>query len=152
MTTTPSQLSPALDDQSTLESAIECLSTHLPISMEGGYTVRELFEILVRAASRGDSIEQTTRALKGTPSGNGVRYHLDKLADMATLEGQLNTALHSRIPPQIHSTYHRLAGNVVVVEPGCQTTLFGSRVLQCAGDSMASSPQSAFYHACGDSR
>jgi hypothetical protein len=87
MTTTPAPLSPspALTDESTLEAAIECLSTHLSIDMEGGYTVRELFELLLRTASQGDSIEQTVRALEGTPSGNGVRYHLNKLEDMGAL-------------------------------------------------------------------
>lgn len=45
--------------------------------MSGGYTVRDLFEILVRTASRGESIEQTVRALDSTPSSNGIRYHLE---------------------------------------------------------------------------
>jgi hypothetical protein len=68
MTTTPNLLSPtpALTDEGTLESAIDCLTTNLPIDMSGGYTVRDLFEILVRTASRGESIEQTVRALNGT--------------------------------------------------------------------------------------
>jgi Transposase DDE domain len=111
MTTTPTELSPtpALTDERTLESAIDCLTTNLPITMEGSYTVRELFEILVRAASQGDTIEQTVRALDGTPSSNGIRYHLDKFDDMGTLEQQLNAALQSRIPPQIRQGSHRLA-------------------------------------------
>jgi hypothetical protein len=109
MPPTPEPVSPALDDKTTLESAIACLSEHISIPMEGGYTVRELFETLVHAASRGESIEQTTRTLSGSVSGNGVRYHLDKFEDMATLEGQLNAALHSRIPPGIRSGRHRLA-------------------------------------------
>lgn len=52
MTTYPSSLSstPALTDEGTLESVIDCLSKHLSVEMDGGYTVRELFEILVRAA------------------------------------------------------------------------------------------------------
>ncbi len=55
----PSSLSstPALTDESTLDSAVDCLTEHLPISMDGSYTVREVFEVLIRAASRGDSIE-----------------------------------------------------------------------------------------------
>lgn len=111
MTTTPAPLSPspALTDESTLEAAIECLSTHLSIDMEGGYTVRELFELLLRTASQGDSIEQTVRALEGTPSGNGVRYHLNKLEDMGALEAQLNAALQSRLPAKVRKSRHRLA-------------------------------------------
>jgi Transposase DDE domain len=111
MTTTPISLSqnPALTDEGTLESAIDCLTSNLEINMSGGYTVRDLFEILVRTASRGDSIEQTVRGLEGTPSSNGIRYHLEKLDDMNSLEQQLNTALQSRIPPKLRNRSHRLA-------------------------------------------
>ena len=111
MTTTPNSLSltPALTDEGTLESAINCLTTNLPIDMSGGYTVRDLFEILVRTASRGESIEQTVRGLEGTPSSNGIRYHLEKLDDIKSLEQQLNAALQSRIPPKLRNRSHRLA-------------------------------------------
>ena len=77
--------------------------------MSGGYTVRDLFEILVRTASRGESIEQTVRGLEGTPSSNGIRYHLEKLDDIKSLEQQLNAALQSRIPPKLRNRSHRLA-------------------------------------------
>jgi Transposase DDE domain len=111
MTTYPCLLSasPALTDEATLEVALDCLLEHLPIEMEGGYRPEDLFEILLRAASRGDSIEHTVRQLEGVPSGNGVRYHLDKLSDMATVEQQLNRALQSRIPPKIAKGRHRIA-------------------------------------------
>ncbi len=111
MRTYPSSLSttPVLNDEATLEEAVDCLLEHLPIEMEGGYTLRELFEILLRAASQGDSIEHTARSLKGAPSGNGIRYHLDKLEDMSQLETQLNAALQSRIPPKIAKKRHRMA-------------------------------------------
>ena len=111
MTITPASLSPtpALTDEGTLESAIDCLTSHLKINMSGGYTVRDLFEILVRTASRGESIEQTVRGLEGTPSSNGIRYHLEKLDDMNSLEQQLNAALQSRIPPKLRNRSHRLA-------------------------------------------
>ena len=111
MTTTPTSLSPtpALTDEGTLESAIDCLTSNLEIDMSGGYTVRDLFEILVRTASRGESIEQTVKGLEGTPSSNGIRYHLEKLDDMKSLEQQLNAALQSRIPPKLRNRSHRLA-------------------------------------------
>jgi putative transposase len=47
--------------------------------------------------------------LEGAPSGNGIRYHLEKLDDMEALEAQVNTALHSRIPPKIRKGRHRIA-------------------------------------------
>ncbi|NJP09197.1 MAG: hypothetical protein HC866_06660 [Leptolyngbyaceae cyanobacterium RU_5_1] len=94
MTAYPTLLcdTPALSDESTLECTIECLMNHLPLEMNGSYTVREVFEILVHAASRGESIEQTARLLTGAPSRNGIRYHLEKLDDMKTLAAQVNAA------------------------------------------------------------
>lgn len=113
MTTYPSctRLSPepALTDEATLEAALDCLLEHLPIEMEGGYTPRDLFEILLRAASRMDSIEHTAQRLKGVPTGNGIRYHLDKLDNMEILEQHLNQALQRRIPSAIAKAKHRIA-------------------------------------------
>jgi putative transposase len=100
---------PALSDESTLECTIECLMEHLPLQTHGSYTVRELFEILVHAASRGDSLEHTVRSLEGAPSGNSIRYHLEKLDDLKGLETQVNAALQSRIPEKIRKGQHRLA-------------------------------------------
>jgi putative transposase len=96
MTTYPSRSlspTPALTDEATLEAALDCLVEHLPLEMEGGYSREDLFKLLLRAASRSDSIEHTSHRLDGVPSGNGIRYHLDKLDDMATAEHQLNAAL-----------------------------------------------------------
>ena len=111
MTTYPLPLSatPALTDEATLQAAIDCLSEHLPLEMEGVYTPKEVFAVLLRAASRGDSIEHTAYTLTGVPSSNDIRYHLDKYQDMATLEQQVNAALQSRIPPKIAKHSQRLA-------------------------------------------
>lgn len=92
-----------------MQTAIDCLSEHVPLEMTGDYSPQDLFEILLRAASRRDSVEHTVRQLEGAPSGNGIRYHLDKLNDMATVEQQLNRALQSRIPPKITKHSQRLA-------------------------------------------
>lgn len=111
MTTYPLPLSatPALTDEATLQAAIDCLSEHLPLEMEGVYTPQDVFAVLLRAASRGDSIEHTAYTLTGVPSSNDIRYHLDKYQDMATLEQQVNAALQSRIPPKIAKHSQRLA-------------------------------------------
>lgn len=111
MTSYPTSLcdTPALSDQSTLDSAIDSLIEHLPLEMNGSYTVREVFEILVRAASRGDSIEHTVQSLSGAPSSNSIRYHLEKLDEMQALEAQVNAALQSRVPPKICKGRHRMA-------------------------------------------
>jgi putative transposase len=77
--------------------------------MEGGYTPADLFEILLRAASRADSIEHTSQSLQGIPTGNAIRYHLDKLNDMGVLENQVNAALQSRLPFKMRQGKHPLA-------------------------------------------
>jgi hypothetical protein len=111
MSTTSTSLSPkpALTDEQTLASAVTCLIEHVPLETEGGYSPSELFAILLRAASQGDSIEQTARSLTGVPTGNGIRYHLEKLADLPQLEAQLNQALQSRIPPKLSKRSQALA-------------------------------------------
>lgn len=89
MTTYPSSSlspTPALTDAATLDAALDCLLEHVPLKLESTYFgCADLCEILLRAASRHDSIEHTAQRLDGVPSGNGIRYHLDKLDDMATL-------------------------------------------------------------------
>jgi hypothetical protein len=66
-TTSSSSLSPkpALTGEQTLSTAVNCLLEHVPLETEGGYSPTELFAILLRAASQGDSIEQTARSLEG---------------------------------------------------------------------------------------
>ena len=77
--------------------------------MQGVCSLQSLFTVLLRAASRADSIEHTTQRLTGVPTGNGIRYHLDKLDDMATVENQLNAALHHQLPSKVFNHRHRLA-------------------------------------------
>jgi hypothetical protein len=70
--------------------------------MQGACSLETLFTVLLRAASRTDSIEHTTQRLSGVPTGNDIRYHLDKLDDMDSLETQLNAALQHR-PSEVRS-------------------------------------------------
>lgn len=105
----PLSTKPALTDEATLEASLECLSENLTIEMEGDYHCETLFEILLYAASKHQSIEQTTKEIEGSPTSNTIRYHLDKFEDMATLEQQLNQALQSRLPSKIAKRKHRVA-------------------------------------------
>lgn len=77
--------------------------------MQGNYSRQTLFEILLQAASKHDSIEHTTKSLEGTPSGKTIHYHLDKLEDMSSVEHQMNQALQSRLPERIINRKHHLA-------------------------------------------
>jgi len=111
MSPSPESLStqPALTDEQTLNAAVTCLSEHLELETQGQFSRRSLFEVLIWAACRHDSLEHTSELLEGVPSGNGIRYHLFKLKDMGSLEGQLNRALHSKLPSQIINRAQRLA-------------------------------------------
>ena len=100
---------PVISDSATLEEVMDVLQEHVPIQMEGDFQPETLFEILVHAASNAQSIEQTSKTLDACPTGNDVRYHLNKLEDPEELEEQLNQALRSRTPGRLHNSRQKLA-------------------------------------------
>ena len=100
---------PVVTDSATLEEVIDVLQKHVPIEMEGDFQPETLFEILVNAASNAQSIEQTSKTLDNSPTGNDVRYHLNKLEDLEALEKQLNQALRSRVPGRLQNSCQKLA-------------------------------------------
>ena len=109
---TPSSLvspTPALTDQATLDTALDCLLDTLPLDMQGNHTPRTLYEVLLWAASHHDTVNHACEVLDGVPSANDIRYHLSKFDDMQTLETQLNQTLQSRLPKDIINHRHRLA-------------------------------------------
>ncbi|MDB9318558.1 ISH3 family transposase [Nodularia spumigena CS-591/04] len=88
----------ALTDSETLEEVIKCLGENLAIETQGVCDQQTLFEILIKAASSGDSIENTAKLLKNIPTANDIRYHLNKINNFEELERQINQILKSRIP------------------------------------------------------
>lgn len=88
----------ALTDSETLDEVITCLVENFSIETQGACDQQKLFEILIKAASSGDSIENTAKLLKNVPTANDIRYHLDKINNFEELEAQINQALKSRIP------------------------------------------------------
>jgi hypothetical protein len=88
----------ALTDSETLNEVIECLIENFSIETQGLCDQQTLFEILIKAASSGDSIENTAKLLKNVPTANDIRYHLNKINNFEELESQINQALQSRIP------------------------------------------------------
>ena len=103
-----SSATPVVIDATTLEEVINVLQEHVPIEMEGDFQPATLFEILVHAASNAESIEQTSKTLDASPTGNDVRYHLSKLDDLEALEEQLNEALHSRVPGRLQNSRQKV--------------------------------------------
>ncbi|MCP4113790.1 MAG: ISH3 family transposase [Desulfobacteraceae bacterium] len=88
---------------------MDVLQEHVPIQMEGDFQPETLFEILVHAASNAQSIEQTSKTLDACPTGNDVRYHLNKLENLVELEEQLNQALRSRTPGRLQNSRQKVA-------------------------------------------
>lgn len=99
----------ALTDSETLDEVIKCLVENFSIETQGACDQQALFEILVKAASSGDSIENTAKILKNIPTANDIRYHLSKINNFEELETQINQALKSRIPLGIKKGYLRIA-------------------------------------------
>jgi Transposase DDE domain len=89
---------PILTDLETLDEVIECLVENFSIETQGVCDQQTLFEILIKAASSGDSIENTAKLLKNVPTANDIRYHLKKINNFEELEAQINQSLKSRIP------------------------------------------------------
>ena len=115
MATSKETSAPVLHDIETLDEVIECLTEHLELPMQGGCNPKTLFEILVRAASQSESVEQTCNTLDDVPGGNNIRYHLEKLKDLEALEHALNEALQSRIPPRIRGGKHKVAIDLTLI-------------------------------------
>jgi putative transposase len=77
---------PVLTDSQTLDEVVNCLTENLPIHAQGKCEQKNIFEILIRAATQKDSLENTTKVLKNVPTSNDIRYHLEKYSDLASLE------------------------------------------------------------------
>ena len=100
---------PVLTDKETLEEVVDCLSQHISIETEGAFNQTDLFNILVRAASQKDTIENTASTLERVTGGNNIRYHLSKINDFEQLETELNLALVNQIPRGIKKAPLKLA-------------------------------------------
>jgi putative transposase len=100
---------PVLTDSKTLNEVVNCLTEHIPIQTQGQCEQQNIFEILIRAATQRDSIENTTKVLKNVPTSNDIRYHLEKYTDINSLESDLNAALQSRLPEGIRQGKQKIA-------------------------------------------
>ena len=98
-----------LTDQDTLKEVIGCLTEHISIKTQGACNQTDLFNILVAAASKADTIENTASNLKNSSSPKNIRYHLGKFKSFPELETQLNLALISRLPRRIKKRKLKLA-------------------------------------------
>jgi putative transposase len=106
---------PVLTEEQILEEVISCLERNIPLHTQGSCDQRTVFEILIRAASVTDSVENTCRILQDVPCGNDIRYHLEKYDDMTELENNLNKALQDRLPPRIYKGKQAVAVDINLI-------------------------------------
>ena len=98
-----------LTEDEVLHSTIQCLTQHIPLEASGACTSQDLFQLLVRAASNCDSIENTAKGFQKSPCGKTLRNHFHKIDNFKELESQLNSALISQILPRISKGKLKLA-------------------------------------------
>ena len=98
-----------LTDEETLKEVVDCLKENISIKTKSDCQQTDLFNILVGAASLGDSIENTTSSLQKSWSGRNVRYHLNKITNFPELEKEINQALISKLPHRIKKRKHKIA-------------------------------------------
>ena len=98
-----------LTDEETLKEVIDCLTKNILIKTKSDCQQSNLFNILVGAASRSDTIENTSDSLKNSWSGRNVRYHLSKIDNFQELEKEINQALISKLPNRVKKKKHKIA-------------------------------------------
>lgn len=80
---------------------------HLPLEADGYISTREmLYDVLMKAASEGISIDAACRDLENTASGNRIRELLNEQLNPEQLrqhEDELNQALAAHLPWQFHT-------------------------------------------------
>ena len=106
---TNTQEKSVLTDEETLKEVVDCLQKNISIKTKSDCQQSHLFNILVGAASKADTIENTADNLKNSWSGRNVRYHLSKIENFPELEKQVNQALISKLPRRIKKKKHKIA-------------------------------------------
>jgi len=93
--------SPVLTNKLAFDEVTACMEKNIPVKTQGACDQRTIFEILTRAASTGDSVENTCRTMQDVPSGRNIHHHQEKYNDMNELEDRLNRAVQEHLPPCI---------------------------------------------------
>jgi hypothetical protein len=94
-----------LTDENTRQEAVGRLTTHLPLQVSGyECSVETVFDVLVKAAVSGQTIEAVCKDLDGMVDGETIRGYLNeqvRVDDMHRLEQQVNQALVAGLPRRI---------------------------------------------------
>jgi len=104
-----------ITDDEILEKVVSSLGEHIPIDTQGLCDRKTIFEVLIRAASTGDSIENTCKTMQDVPCGNDIRYHLEKYDDINSLEANTDRMLQNRLPPRIRKGKQCVAADINLI-------------------------------------
>ena len=105
-----------LTDKETLNEVIECLIENLPIKTKTSSTQKDLYNIIIGAASSMDSIENTANKLDKSYTGKTVRnYLVNNFESFKELETRINLALKSKLPRRIKKRKHKIAIDINLI-------------------------------------
>ena len=100
-----SQATLKLTDDDTRHEAVERLTTYLPLQVSGyECTAETVFDVLVKAAVTGQTIETACNDLEQVVDGETIRGYLNeqvKVDDLHRLEQQVNQALVPGLPRRL---------------------------------------------------
>jgi hypothetical protein len=103
--TPPTKATLKLTDDDTRREAVERLTTYLPLQVSGyECTAETVFDVLIKAAVTGQTIETACHDLDQVVAGETIRGYLNeqvKVDDLHSLEQQVNQALVPGLPRRI---------------------------------------------------
>lgn len=103
--TPPTKATLKLTDEDTRHAAIERMTTYFPLQVSGyECTAETVFDVLVKAAVTGQTIETACNDLEKVVDGETIRGYLNeqvKVDDLHSLEQQVNQALVPGLPRRL---------------------------------------------------
>lgn len=100
---------PVTDGEEVFRTIHGSLTNNIPFRERGTCTAETIFDILLRAAGRADSIENTCRTLQNVPCGNTVRKSLGQYESVRETEDAADKTLPDCVPPRIRGGKQRIA-------------------------------------------
>jgi Transposase DDE domain len=101
----PSKDNRELSDEATREATVGCLQEHLELEVAGSKVTTEMvLEVLIHAASNGQSIEASCAELSGSAASNTLCEYVNAAFNEATLESlemRVNQALVAQLPKKV---------------------------------------------------
>lgn len=98
-----------LNNRQTFQAVMDNLTENIPFIPFRSLDQMTVFDILLRAASGTDTLENTCRVLKNAPCSNMIRNSLEQYSNLPEAENHINRALQAKLPPGIRDSRLYLA-------------------------------------------